>query len=356
MSYKGERIVLTGYNYDDLYRFARQSADHLSGNPRVSEPDIYGVVGWGSALSTDEYYIAYDAERLAARGLSATDAYAALRDQLWSAGVGTLVEAGELRAVDLASDRRASFDVWNLRNESIVIGGRPMRFSEIGTIERRRSGNDIHRKNHQYALTVAWEFIGNHTLAGKVLDEEIRRLNEEVLPVGYRAAKPEGWSRDNAGSQVWLLLLVVAIIFFICAILFESLRLPLAIIGLIPVSFIGCFLIFAATGTAFDQGGFASLVMLAGLVVNAGIYIVQEWRLQPPHRRSFVRAFNHKIVPTLLTILSTALGLIPFLTDGPDEVFWYAFALGTIGGLAFSLVALVFFLPAWMPGHSRNAK
>ena len=356
VSYKGERIVLTGYNYDDLYRFARQSADHLSGNPRVSEPDIYGVVGWGSALSTDEYYIAYDAERLAARGLSATDAYAALRDQLWSAGVGTLVEAGELRAVDLASDRRASFDVWNLRNESIVIGGRPMRFSEIGTIERRRSGNDIHRKNHQYALTVAWEFIGNHTLAGKVLDEEIRRLNEEVLPVGYRAAKPEGWSRDNAGSQVWLLLLVVAIIFFICAILFESLRLPLAIIGLIPVSFIGCFLIFAATGTAFDQGGFASLVMLAGLVVNAGIYIVQEWRLQPPHRRSFVRAFNHKIVPTLLTILSTALGLIPFLTDGPDEVFWYAFALGTIGGLAFSLVALVFFLPAWMPGHSRNAK
>lgn len=53
-------------------------------------------------------------------------------------------------------------------------------------------------------------------------------------------------------------------------------------------------------------------------------------------------------MPTLLTILSTALGLIPFLTDGPDEVFWYAFALGTIGGLAFSVVALVFFLPAWI--------
>lgn len=130
---------------------------------------------------------------------------------------------------------------------------------------------------------------------------------------------------------------------------FESLLLPLAIIGLIPVSFIGCFLIFAATGTAFDQGGFASLVMLAGLVVNAGIYIVQEWRLQAPGRQSFVKAYNHKIVPTLLTILSTALGLVPFLLDGPDEVFWYAFALGAIGGLLFSLIALVFFLPVWMP-------
>lgn len=130
---------------------------------------------------------------------------------------------------------------------------------------------------------------------------------------------------------------------------FESLLLPLAIIGLIPVSFIGCFLIFAATGTAFDQGGFASLVMLAGLVVNAGIYIVQEWRLQNPVHQSFVKAYNHKIVPTLLTILSTALGLVPFLLDGPDEVFWYAFALGGIGGLLFSLIALVFFLPVWMP-------
>ncbi len=347
-SFKGERIILTGYHYDDLYRYANSCVEYLSRNPRVSEPDIYGVVGWGRALSSDEYYIAYDADALAARGLSATDAYAALRDQLWSARAGTLVADGEPRAVDLSSDRRESFDVWNLRNEYIDIGGRLLRFSEIGAIDRRHSGIDIHRSDHQYALTIAWDFIGNNTLAQKVREEEIDRLNNEILPVGYHAEEP-GYGRDgDKGSRVWLLLLVVAIIYFVCSILFESLLLPLAIIGLIPVSFIGCFLIFAATGTAFDQGGYASLVMLAGLVVNAGIYFVQEWRLLPPQRRSFVRAFNHKIVPILLTVLSTALGLIPFLLDGPEEVFWYAFALGTIGGLLFSLVALIFFLPVWI--------
>lgn len=355
-SYKGERIVLTGYNYDDLYRFARASAEHLSGNPRVSEPDVFGVVGWGRALASDEYYIAYDTDALAARGLSPVDAYAALRDRLWSARTGDYLESGEVRTVDLVSDRKETFDVWNLRNEYIDIGGRSLRFSEIGAIERRRSGIDIHRRDHQYALTVAWDYIGNSNLAKKVREEEVDRLNAEVLPVGYRAEIPSyGWN-DDKGSSVWPLLLVVAIIYFVCAILFESLLLPLAIIGLIPVSFIGCFLIFAATGTAFDQGGFASLVMLAGLVVNAGIYIVQESQLQAPERRSFVKAFNHKIVPTLLTILSTALGLVPFLLDGPNEVFWYAFALGTIGGLAFSLIALFFFLPAWMSGsnHMNN--
>ncbi len=355
-SYKGERIVLTGYNYDDLYRYAISCVEHLTGNPRVSEPDVYGEVGWGRALASDEYYIAYNTDALAARGLTTADAYVALRDQLWSTRAGDYIESGEVRVVDLVSDRKETFDVWNLRNEYIDIGSRPLRFSEIGTVERRRSGIDIHRRDHQYALTIAWDFIGNSNLAKKVREEEVDRLNGGVLPVGYRAEMPSyGWN-DSKGSTVWLLLLVVAIIYFVCAILFESLLLPLAIIGLIPVSFIGCFLVFAATGTAFDQGGFASLVMLAGLVVNAGIYIVQEWRLQNPGQRSFVKAFNHKIVPTLLTILSTALGLIPFLLDGPDEVFWYAFALGTIGGLAFSLIALFFFLPAWMSGsnHMNN--
>lgn len=311
------------------------------------------MVGWDNALSSDEYFIAYDAAGLAARGLSVSDAYAALREQLWSTRAGTLQADGEIRSVEIVSARRETFDVWNLRNEYIDIGGRSLRFSEIGTVERWRSGNDIHRRDHQYALTVAWDFIGNNTLAQRVLEEEIERLNAAVLPVGYRADKAGYDWKDDKGTNVLLLLLVIAIIYFICAILFESLLLPLAIIGLIPVSFAGCFLIFAATGSAFDQGGFAALVMLAGIVVNAGIYIVQEWRLQPLHRRSFVRAFNHKIVPTLLTILSTALGLIPFLLDGPDEVFWYAFALGTIGGLVFSLVALVFFLPAWMPGRRK---
>ncbi len=353
-SYKGQRIVVTGYNYDDLYRYCRASVERLARNPRVSEPDIYGEVGWGRTLSSDEFVLVWDSDALASHGLSRADAYVTLRDPLFSAQVGTVTVGDEIRSVDLVSDRRSSFDVWNLRNEYLDVGGRPLRFTDIGTIERRHSGNNIHRLDHQYALTIAWEFIGNTNLAQKVIDAEVERLNKEVLPVGYHAEKTQYSWNDDKGKNVLLILLVIAIIYFVCSILFESLLLPLAIIGLIPVSFIGCFLIFAITGSPFDQGGFAALIMLAGLVVNAGIYIVQEWRLQTEGRRSFVRAFNHKIIPTLLTVLSTALGLIPFLLDGPDEVFWYAFALGTIGGLTFSLLALIFFLPAWMPGRREN--
>ena len=61
----------------------------------------------------------------------------------------------------------------------------------------------------------------------------------------------------------------------------------------------------------------------------------------------YVKAFNHKVVPISLTIVSTVLGLLPFLSDGPEEVFWFDFAIGTIGGLSFSIIALILYLPVF---------
>ncbi|MCI6329102.1 MAG: hypothetical protein MR793_10730 [Bacteroidales bacterium] len=47
--------------------------------------------------------------------------------------------------------------------------------------------------------------------------------------------------------------------------------------------------------------------------------------------------------------LGLVLGLIPFLTDGPSEVFWFDFAAGTISGMLFSVLAMVFVLPVFLP-------
>ena len=345
-------IEMTGYNYDMLYRYCEDLVERLSANPRVTDLSIEGYQYYGSTTFR-EYLISYDHDRMALYDISPVSAFNTLRERLYASTAGSYVDdEGTWMEVRIVSEGADNFDVWHLQNEYITIDSTDIRFSEIGTIESRNSGNSIYRSNQEYILHVKYNFIGSYKLEDKLMESEIDRLNSGVLPIGFKASSPQYDWMQKAKKQWMLLILITAIIYMICAILFESLLQPLAIISLIPVSFIGIFLIFRITETTFDQGGFASMIMLAGIVVNAGIYIVNEYNRMPAHRRSFVRAYNHKIIPISLTILSTVLGLAPFLIDGKEEVFWFAFAIGTMGGMLFSYAALIVLLPMIMPDRS----
>lgn len=110
---------------------------------------------------------------------------------------------------------------------------------------------------------------------------------------------------------------------------------------------------FSILKSPFDQGGFASMVLLCGLVVNAGIYRINEYNQISRQKNKYgliiyLKAFNRKIVPISLTVLSTVLGLIPFLISGPTEVFWFSFAVGAMGGLLFSFVSILITLPIYL--------
>ena len=67
-----------------------------------------------------------------------------------------------------------------------------------------------------------------------------------------------------------------------------------------------------------------------------------------PPVKAYVKAINAKIRPISLTIISTILGFMPFLIGRYREAFWYPLAVGTIGGLIFSFVALIILLPLFM--------
>ncbi|MGM9755959.1 MAG: efflux RND transporter permease subunit, partial [Parabacteroides sp.] len=160
------------------------------------------------------------------------------------------------------------------------------------------------------------------------------------------------WSwTESDNSQYLLLGLIIVIIFFTTSILFNSLKQPLAVIFVIPISYIGVFLTFYLFRLNFDQGGFASFVLLCGITVNASIYILNEYNqlrrrfpmLTP--LRAYLKAWNAKITPILLTILSTILGFVPFLLGTEKEAFWFPLAAGTIGGLILSLLGIFVYLP-----------
>lgn len=360
--FKSNKIRLTGYNYDMLYSFARELCDTLIQNKRVSAPEIMGADTWRSKNST-EYFIDFNFERFAQQELRPSDYYSFLTQQLYRNSLNPVLIDDRQVAVSLVSSENKNFDVWHLKNDIITMKGKSVKLAELGNIEKRRSGNDIYKTNQVYSLLVAYDFLGPYELARKVMQRNIEKFNSR-LPLGFRAEEGGwGWNWSAQKKQYALLFLVIAIIYLVCAILFESLWQPFVIISMIPISFIGVFLTFYLFKFTFDQGGFASFVLLCGIVVNAGIYIINEYNLTCRTARKqglkyYLKSYNHKIIPIFLTIVSTILGLIPFVYEGSKEVFWFSFAVGAMGGMVFSIAALLLYLPLFMrftPRKSRNS-
>ncbi len=244
------------------------------------------------------------------------------------------------------------YDYWSFENAPLRIGsGRYIKMKDFSTLTREVSDNTISREDQQYVITVGYDFIGNYELGSLILERNIDET-ASMLPLGYTAqSQSYSYSWNQKKTSYYLIFLVILIIYFICAILLESFKQPFIVISLIPFSFIGVFITFHVFKISADEGVFAALILLCGIVVNATLYILNDFnslrRRRPalPERQAYLKAFNGKIIPIILTKLSTIVGLIPFLLTGKDERFWFALAAGTIGGLVFSFVGLVVYQP-----------
>ncbi|WP_042245602.1 efflux RND transporter permease subunit [Jejuia pallidilutea] len=353
-SNKQNRIILEGYNYDKLYSYAEQLQQQLvnSSNSRVKDIEITSG-GWrDNALY--EYYLYFNSNKLALANVSQIQLYSYLKNQVHSGRLNSIIENNELQNVKLVSDNYKKFNVWDLKNTPINIQNKQYKLNQLASIEKKKTGNTIKKNNQQYSLTVAYDFLGTTQLAQKVRESAVENF-EPKLPLGYKVfeQKYRRWNKEEK-TQYYYLFIVIGIIFFICAILLESLKQPFVIISMIPISFIGVFLTFYVFDFNFDQGGYASFILLCGISVNSALYIINDFNnfKKQYSKRSvkqlYFKAYNYKIIPVILTIVSTIVGLIPFVWNGQNEAFWFSFAVGSIGGLLFSLIGIFFYLPLFL--------
>ena len=349
-------IQLYGYNYDLLYRYAEELIDSLKQKSRVTDAGF--SVGYGSYVA-NEFCIDYDREAVARSGINLSRYYSYLGEQLYDSPIGQIYDNGSVTPVRLTSSETDYFDLWHIRNDIVTIDSVETRLDDVGSITKRRTGMNIDRTNQEYVISVGYEFIGDWNLRYHMEYDMLRSLNKR-LPMGFRAGSDSGYySWQEQKQRIALVLVIILVIYMICASLFESWRHPLVIVLLIPVSFIGMFLAYPIFGVSFGQGGFAAMIMLCGITVNAGIYLTSEYRTicaasGRTGLRTYLKAYNRKIVPTMLTILSTVLGLIPFLFDGRQSPFWFSFAIGVMSGMLFSVIAIVLVMPVFFPMNGRR--
>ncbi len=357
-SYKSDGIILRGYNYQRLHDYASMVVEYVSGNRRVQEPEIWGGGRYGRPSS--EFVLDYDFGRMTMADVNPYSYYGTLSSLLYEDVIGKADHDGELSDVVLRSSDLDAYDLWHVVNSPVEIGESKVTLSGLGSIDKRRTGLEIQKENQSYTLEVRYDFIGSYELGRRLRKQVVDHFNNEILPVGFKAEDPSGgWFYGNKERYAWLIFLIIAAIYVMLSMTFESFRYPLPVIFMIPISFIGLFLVFGLTDFAFDQGGFAAFVMLCGIVVNAGIYLVTTYQALRQAQgseaiRFYIKAFSRKITPISLTIVSTILGLLPFLSDGPEEVFWFDFAIGTIAGMIFSVIAIILVLPVFVVGKHEK--
>ena len=346
------RVKMYGYNYDELAYWGDKLKEKLLSHRRIKEVNVNSEFSYYKD-DYSEFFLDLDKHRLAKENITGMQLFTALRPIFGrNISCANIVYDGQPETLKLSSCQSEGYDVWSLANVPFEINGHSYKLVDFATIERGMAPQKVAKENQQYRLCLQYEYIGSGEQGRKLLKKDLEDFNAS-LPMGYMAEdEQQNWSwgrKDN--KQYALLLIVIAIIFLTTSILFNSLKQPLAIIFVIPISYIGVFLTFYLFGLNFDQGGFASFVLLCGITVNASIYIMNEYndirsryrKLKPT--RAFVKAWNHKITPIFLTIISTILGFIPFMVGTGKEAFWFPLAAGTIGGLVMSIVGIFIFLP-----------
>lgn len=339
-----DNITLRGYDYDILLRYAGMAIDSLKSNSRVR----------GAAISADNSYnqsrhlmrFHPDTYHDALNGIGVRDyVYALSRQGITYSGTPF---SGQQRVLIPTSNTDAG--VWMAMNWPLSIGDRAFRLGNAGDMAETTTTPSIVKENQEYITRIDYNYIGDD-LGHYAMVSKIISSISGILPFGFHI----GTGFDNAGgekgrSAALLVMAVLAMIFLICCAMFNSIRISLAIISLIPVSISGIFTLYGALGIRPDQSCFASIVMTSGLAVNSGIYIAMEYlhRLRPgkSQYKSIVRAFGMKIAPTALTIISTVLGLAPFLFTDDTYGFWFLLSAGIMAGLVFSCAGLLILFPS----------
>ena len=82
---------------------------------------------------------------------------------------------------------------------------------DIGSIEKRLSGVSISKSHQSYEINVCFYFIGSYELSKRVIDKAVEHMNDEILPIGYKANNTQGgWWDENKDKYAWLILLIEA--------------------------------------------------------------------------------------------------------------------------------------------------
>lgn len=254
--------------------------------------------------------------------------------------------------VEYPSDRYS--DISDLSGLMIDTGtGGQVALTDIAEVVYESSPTSISRENGDYVVTVSatpksGANVRNMTQTAMAAVEDIE------LPEGVTLGQGSSMDMMNSefGSIGKALLIAVYLVFAVIAIQFESVIFSLVVLFSIPFSLTGAFLALYITGSSISMTSLIGLVMLAGIVVNNAIVLVDYAgtlrREGMEVHEALVTAGKRRLRPILMSSLTTIVGLIPMAAGFGGEVeMMQGMAVVVIGGLSLSTVLTLVLVPTF---------
>lgn len=358
----GISIQVRGRELDELSRIAREVAsivETVEGTAEVSN---------GLEEAEEETRVIIDREKAVHYGLTVAQVYSQIYGRLAEATSATTLVAADKdynvyvrngNDMELTREllKQLAITGTDENGESIDI---PL--SEIADFETADAMTSINRVDQTRYVTVSASIADGYNV-GLVSTEVERELADYEMPAGYRLvfSGENEMINDAMGQILLMLVLAVAFMYLIMVAQFQSLKSPFIILFTIPLAFTGGFLGLFLAGSEISVIAMIGFVMLAGIIVNNGIvlidYMNQLRAAGMEKREAILEAGRTRLRPVLMTALTTILALstMVFSHDMGSEMA-RPMALVTIGGLLYGTLMTLIVIPCIYDLFNREKK
>jgi HAE1 family hydrophobic/amphiphilic exporter-1 len=323
---------------------------------------LSGIKDASSSLESgdEEVLVRPDRERTLANGLSSQAVGQSVASALSSRAI-SYFEVGD-RELDITvqhrEEDRQTLD--QLQKLPLAVGDGRLSIGAVADFETAPGARSIERIDRRSTITVTAD-VATGTPSFMAQRMARQAVGELGLPAGYEVVEGEDWMRgeQDASQALFLLVFALVLIYMVMASLFESFAQPFTIMFSVPFAFIGVGLIMTFAGQARSSSSDMGLILLAGIVVNNAIVLVDHInrlrQQEVPRDEAIVTGGRHRLRPILMTAMTTILGLSPMVAGyllpsvfgAPDgrAAFWAPIGLVILGGLITSTFLTVMVIP-----------
>jgi hydrophobic/amphiphilic exporter-1 (mainly G- bacteria), HAE1 family len=239
--------------------------------------------------------------------------------------------------------------------------GQRIPLSSVAVIEKTSGPVDIAREDQSRVIHVTGGLKPG--FAANQVEPNVRKLIKENIVADDSVIID--FNGDYAEVQSYvkkfivIMIIAVVLVFGVMASQFESLRDPFIIFFTIPLMAIGIIFLYKVTGEAISMYSAVGVIMLAGIVVNNGIVMVDYTNILRGRglciRDACIEAGGNRLRPVLMTTLTTVLGMLPMaFSSGQGSELVKPFGQTVIGGLTMSTILTLFLVPVLYAVFNRK--